>query len=91
MYPHNYPGAWVDQQYLPDGLERGVFYQPSERGWEAYRSDAARRDRGLSPIASSPNAAANKGGEGEAKVKANPEPTIETPANTAHAAHVAKK
>lgn len=44
-YPHNYPGGWVDQQYLPDGLERGCFYQPSERGWEAYRTDAAARDR----------------------------------------------
>ncbi len=44
-YPHSYPGAWVDQQYLPDGLERGCFYHPSERGWEAYRSEAALRDR----------------------------------------------
>lgn len=44
-YPHSYPGGWVDQQYLPDGLERGCFYQPSERGWEAYRTDAAARDR----------------------------------------------
>lgn len=45
-YPHNYPGAWVEQQYLPDGLERGAFYQPSERGWEAYRTEATMRDRG---------------------------------------------
>ena len=35
QYPHSYPGGWVDQRYLPDGLERGCFYQPSERGWEA--------------------------------------------------------
>lgn len=39
LYPHNYPDAWVDQQYLPDGVERGAFYQPSERGWEAYRGE----------------------------------------------------
>ncbi len=45
-YPHSYPGGWVDQRYLPDGLERGCFYQPSERGWEAWRIDAAARDRG---------------------------------------------
>ena len=45
LYPHSYPGGWVDQQYLPDGLERGCFYHPSERGWEAYRSEAAARDR----------------------------------------------
>lgn len=44
-YPHNYPGAWVDQQYLPDGLSKGAFYKPSERGWEAYRSEATQRDR----------------------------------------------
>lgn len=45
LYPHGYPGGWVDQRYLPDGLDRGVFYHPSDRGWEAYRADAAARDR----------------------------------------------
>lgn len=44
-YPHNYPGGWVDQRYLPDGLERGCFYHPGERGWEAYRTEATKRDR----------------------------------------------
>ncbi len=44
-YPHNYPGGWVDQRYLPEGLERGAFWHPSERGWEAYRTDAVSRDR----------------------------------------------
>ena len=38
-YPHNYPGHWVDQQYLPDGLERGCFFEASEFGWEADRVD----------------------------------------------------
>ena len=45
LYPHDYPAGWVDQQYLPDGLSRGCFYKPGERGWEAYRADAAARDR----------------------------------------------
>ena len=45
-YPHMWPSGWVEQQYLPDGLERGCFYQPTERGWEAYRTQASRRDRG---------------------------------------------
>lgn len=45
LYPHNYPGGWVEQQYLPDGLERGVFYQPGPRGWEAWRMEAIGRDR----------------------------------------------
>ena len=44
-YPHDYPAGWVDQQYLPDGLARGAFYTPGPRGWEAYRADAAVRDR----------------------------------------------
>lgn len=44
-YPHNYPGGWVDQRYLPEGLERGCFYHPSERGWEAYRIESTARDR----------------------------------------------
>ena len=44
-YPHNFPGGWVEQRYLPEGLERGCFYHPSERGWEAYRIEATLRDR----------------------------------------------
>lgn len=48
-YPHDYPGGWVPQQYLPDGLERGCFYHPGERGWEAYRVEATARDRSESP------------------------------------------
>lgn len=44
-YPHDYPGHWVDQRYLPAGLERGCFYHPSENGWEHYRVEAVRRDR----------------------------------------------
>lgn len=44
-YPHDYPGGWVDQRYLPEGLKRGAFYHSSDRGWEAYRADAVARDR----------------------------------------------
>jgi len=44
-YPHNYPAGWVDQRYLPDGLEKGCFYEPSERGWEAYRTDITMRNK----------------------------------------------
>ena len=45
LYPHDYPGGWVDQRYLPEGLERGCFYRSSDRGWEAYRVDSIARDR----------------------------------------------
>lgn len=44
-YPHDYPGGWVDQRYLPEGIERGAFWHPGERGWEAYRTEATARDR----------------------------------------------
>ena len=45
LYPHNYPEGWVEQQYLPEGLERGAFYHPGPRGWEAWRMEATGRDR----------------------------------------------
>ncbi|MDN5344736.1 MAG: putative ATPase [Clostridia bacterium] len=33
-YPHDYPGGWVEQQYLPDNLRGRLFYRPSEYGRE---------------------------------------------------------
>ena len=53
LYPHNFDGGWVEQRYLPEGLERGAFWQPSPRGWEAWREEATARDRaeGTSPTA----------------------------------------
>lgn len=44
-YPHSEKSGWTNQQYLPDGLSKGAFYTPGLRGWEAYRSEAAERDR----------------------------------------------
>ncbi|HDZ90879.1 MAG: replication-associated recombination protein A [Deltaproteobacteria bacterium] len=34
LYPHNHPGAWVDQVYLPRPIERRIFYRPTQRGFE---------------------------------------------------------
>jgi putative ATPase len=34
LYPHNHPGAWVDQEYLPDEIRHRVFYRPTQRGFE---------------------------------------------------------
>ncbi|MCT1903334.1 replication-associated recombination protein A [Oceanobacillus sojae] len=31
-YPHNYPGAWVKQQYLPDTIKNRNYYTPKETG-----------------------------------------------------------
>lgn len=28
LYPHNFPGHWVQQQYLPDELKSAHYYQP---------------------------------------------------------------
>ena len=33
-YAHNYKNHYVKKQYLPDGLEDQVFYEPSENGYE---------------------------------------------------------
>jgi putative ATPase len=35
LYPHAYRDHWVEQQYLPKGLQGQVFYQPSDQGYEA--------------------------------------------------------
>lgn len=48
LYPHDYPAGWVDQRYLPEGLERGSFYHVSPRGWEAWREESIGRERGSS-------------------------------------------
>lgn len=33
-YPHDYPNAWVRQQYLPNNLVGTKYYEPNERGQE---------------------------------------------------------
>ncbi len=35
QYPHLFPGHFVPQQYLPDGVAGTQFYQPSEQGYES--------------------------------------------------------
>ena len=34
LYPHDYPGHYVRQQYLPDPVKDRVYYQPSDQGYE---------------------------------------------------------
>lgn len=36
LYPHNYQGHYVSQQYLPDPLKRRRYYEPSESGRERH-------------------------------------------------------
>lgn len=42
-YPHESPDGWVDQRYLPEGLDEGAFYEAGSKGWEAERAAARRR------------------------------------------------
>lgn len=35
LYAHDYPGHYVKQQYLPDGLTEEKFYEPTDNGYEA--------------------------------------------------------
>jgi putative ATPase len=43
-YPHSDQSGWVDQQYLPDGLDGQEFYHAGPRGWEAQR-EVERQER----------------------------------------------
>ena len=53
LYPHDYPEGWVEQRYLPEGLECGAFYHTAGRGWEQWRVEQSERDRsGNAPKAS---------------------------------------
>jgi len=50
-YPHNYPGGWVEQRYLPEGVEGGWF-RPKRHGYEREiieRLERWRRKRGIVP------------------------------------------
>jgi putative ATPase len=54
VYPHDHPGHWVAQRYLPEGL-RGGYYQPSDQGREAALAEAWRRRRGQPPADAQPD------------------------------------
>jgi putative ATPase len=43
-YPHSYPGGWVDQRYLPEGVEGG-WYRPKSIGYEERIVDFIKRLR----------------------------------------------
>lgn len=48
LYPHDYPGHWVKQSYLPQGMAPRRYYRPSDQGYEEQiaRFMAARRKEG---------------------------------------------
>ncbi len=45
-YPHDFPGAWVDQEYLPGLLPGQPYYEPTDRGVEKEIGDRLRAIRG---------------------------------------------
>jgi putative ATPase len=44
-YPHDDPTGWVDQRYLPEGLDRGEVYRPQSHGAEPDLGAWLRNDR----------------------------------------------
>jgi len=45
QYPHDHPGHWIEQRYLPEGLEGG-YYHPADQGREPEIAERwRRRDR----------------------------------------------
>lgn len=58
-YPHDYPDGWVWQQYLPDGLKPGAFFESSPRGWEALRQQEAQRYHRAPDVGAGPGAHVN--------------------------------
>ncbi len=47
LYPHDFPGHFVPQQYLPEGLQKKVFYRPAGEGYEKEILERLRRWRDL--------------------------------------------
>ncbi|MCR4402210.1 MAG: AAA family ATPase [Firmicutes bacterium] len=45
-YPHDFPGHFVTQQYLPDTLLGRVYYEPSSNGYERQIADRLAKWRG---------------------------------------------
>lgn len=49
-YPHNFPGGWVKQQYMPNGLEGSKIYEPKNIGYEKvlsnYINSLGKREKG---------------------------------------------
>lgn len=63
-YPHDHPGAYVPQPYLPEALADAAFYQPTDRGFErrvserlAWWAERRRAAQGLPEQATPPSRA----------------------------------
>jgi len=45
LYPHAFRDHWVPQQYLPQGLQGRLFYEPSDQGYEGRLRDTVQKHR----------------------------------------------
>jgi putative ATPase len=54
-YPHDHPGGWVEQQYLPDEVAGRRYYEPTDRGTEREIGERL-RSRGRAPHPEPPRA-----------------------------------
>lgn len=45
QYPHDFPGNYVPQDYVPEGATSGPYYEPTENGFEAEIQDRLQRWR----------------------------------------------
>ncbi len=43
IYPHDFPGHWIPQAYMPPELEGRRYYQPSDQGAEAKLGEVRKR------------------------------------------------
>ncbi len=46
QYPHDFPGSYVEQEYVPEEARSGMYYEPTENGAEAEISERMKRRRG---------------------------------------------
>lgn len=64
-YPHSYPHAVIDQQYLPDELLGREYYQPTNNGREQMLGERVQRLRAI--LRNQPMTAQQAGAESESK------------------------
>jgi putative ATPase len=43
IYPHDYPGHFTEQAYLPKEIQNAHYYQPSDNGQEKRMGDYLRK------------------------------------------------
>ena len=45
LYPHDHPDGYVEQIYLPEGMEDRVYYEPSDHGYEKNIKNGMKKKR----------------------------------------------